>query len=328
MIVEQKSNRIASDCTWQRNTDHTLLPIVQQTNEQNGVRHKHKWLLHHNEISNAFNMHWWHIFFRINFGVSTPRKLGVWRVWFHHCMETVCNEDVVEWPGPRELWVPRFKFWVGLILTFSKESGQPFQCSKHSCKAKKLSHSGADQWDQDCPSIVPSCFGYHQLIWLMLPVLWQKVQCPCLCLFCACFTEMWGFLLMWPVPVLFLWAIQSLKLLSHISTSAQASNTQPSIFTVIAQLFRPEIATHVATMWHHGKAIALECWSPGSHVAMLEESDAICLWMHVKKVLEDHWPILQIVCTSRLASFMTHGSSYSQWMAADKGVMEAMLNQA
>lgn len=199
MIVEQKSNRIASDCTWQRNTDHTLLPIVQQTNEQNGVRHKHKWLLHHNEISNAFNMHWWHIFFRINFGVSTPRKLGVWRVWFHHCMETVCNEDVVEWPGPRELWVPRFKFWVGLILTFSKESGQPFQCSKHSCKAKKLSHSGADQWDQDCPSIVPSCFGYHQLIWLMLPVLWQKVQCPCLCLFCACFTEMWGFLLMWPV---------------------------------------------------------------------------------------------------------------------------------
>jgi len=199
MIVEQKSNRIASDCTWQRNTDHTLLPIVQQTNEQNGVRHKHKWLLHHNEISNAFNMHWWHIFFRINFGVSTPRKLGMWRVWFHHCMETVCNEDVVEWPGPRELWVPRFKFWVGLILTFSKESGQPFQCSKHSCKVEKLSHSGADQRDQDCPSIVPSCFGYHQLIWLMLPVLWQKVQCPCLCLFCACFTEMWGFLLMWPV---------------------------------------------------------------------------------------------------------------------------------
>jgi len=197
MIVEQKSNRIASDCTWQRNTDHTLLPIVQQTNEQNGVRHKHKWLLRHNEISNAFNKDWWHIFFRINFGVSTPRKLGMWRVWFHHCMETVCNEDVVEWPGPRELWVPRFKFWVGLILTFSKESGQPFQCSKHSCKAKKLSHSGADQWDQDCPSIVPSCFGYHQLIWLMLPVLWQKVQCPCLCLFCACFAEMWGFLLMW-----------------------------------------------------------------------------------------------------------------------------------
>jgi len=183
MIVEQKSNRIASDCTWQRNTDHTLLPIVQQTNEQNGVRHKHKWLLRHNEISNAFNKDWWHIFFRINFGVSTPRKLGMWRVWFHHCMETVCNEDVVEWPGPRELWVPRFKFWVGLILTFSKESGQPFQCSKHFCKVKKLSHWGADQRDQDCPSIVPSCFGYHQLIWLMLPVLWQKVQCPCLCLF-------------------------------------------------------------------------------------------------------------------------------------------------
>ena len=62
MIVKQKSNRIASDCTWQRNTDHTLLPIVQQTNEQNGVRHKHKWLLHHNEISNAFNKDWWHIF--------------------------------------------------------------------------------------------------------------------------------------------------------------------------------------------------------------------------------------------------------------------------
>jgi len=120
MIVKQKSNRIASDCTWQRNTDHTLLPIVQQTNEQNGVRHKHKWLLHHNEISNAFNMHWWHIFFRINFGVSTPRKLGVWRVWFHHCMETVCNEDVVEWPGPRELWVPRFKFWVGWSSPFQK----------------------------------------------------------------------------------------------------------------------------------------------------------------------------------------------------------------
>ena len=327
MIVKQKSNRIASDCTWQRNTDHTLLPIVQQTNEQNGVRHKHKWLLHHNEISNAFNKDWWHIFvlestleFQLpeswaceEFDSTTAWKQFEWRCcWMTRSQRAVGSQiQILSWFDPH-----LFKrVWTAFPMQQTFLQSEKIESLRCWSTGSRLSIH--------CPILfwLPST----HLTDVAGPLTKGPVPLfvPFLCL------------LHWDVGLpthvtcaFFLWAVQSLKLLSHISASAQDSNTQPSIFTFIAQLFKPEIATHIATMQHHGKAIALECWSLGSHVAMLEESDAICLWVHVKKVLEDHWPVLWIVCTSHLASFMAHGSSCSWWMAADKGVMEAMLNQA